>query len=287
MVELACRKPKELGYPHEQWTTDLLAGHIRQHAEAAGFPSLQRAGKSLVHDILAQQHLHPHRMRYYLHRRDPDFEHKKAMVLLVYHEVAMRQQRQPSGEAVPQTVTICVDEKPGCQALRNVAPDLPPRPGQPPSLARDYEYVRLGTLSLLTGLTLLTGHVHGLVRPRHRSAQFVELLQEIDRFYPAGWKLRIVCDNHSAHICKETKRYLGQQPGRFEFIFTPAHASWLNLVEDLFSKMSCSVLRGIRVDSKAEFAERVRQYGDSLNAQPVVFHWKYGLEATDDLRLRT
>ena len=150
-------------------------------------------------------------------------------------------------------------------------------------MACDYEYKRLGTLSLLTGLDLLSGHVHGLARPRHRSAEFVELLEEIKLFYPADRKVRIICDNHSAHVSKETQRYLGRHPGRFEFVFTPVHASWLNLIEVLFSKMSRSVLRGIRVDSTEEFSARIRQYWDSLNAQPVVFRWKYGIDDLEQL----
>ena len=306
VVDLACRKPTEVGYPHEQWTVDLLAKHVRSHAGEAGFASLSRAGKSLVHDILGQQEIQPHRIKYYLERRDPAFEEKKAMILMVYQEVALQQaqlkkreeERQAQvgreeqdeenvaglgGEGGPITVTVCVDEKPGCQALRNIAPDLPPQPGRYAATGRDYEYKRLGTMSLITGLDLLTGHVHGLIRGRHRSVEFIELLTALDTYYPAGWTIRVVCDNHSAHVSKETQRYLGKHAGRFSFVFTPVHGSWLNLVEVLFSKMSRSVLRGMRVNSKDEFAERIRHYWDLLNAQPVQFHWKYGLDDLDKL----
>jgi len=128
--------------------------------------------------------------------------------------------------------------------------------------------------------------VHGLVRLCHRRAEFVQVLEEIHGFYPADWKARIVCDRHSAHVAKETQRQFGQHPGRFEFVFTPVHASWLNLAEVLCRTISRSVLRGMRVDAPEECSAR-RQYWDSFNAPPAVLRWKYGLDgAADGLRPR-
>lgn len=82
----------------------------------------------------------------------------------------------------------------------------------------------------------------------------------------------------SAHISKETKRYLATVPNRFEFIFTPKHGSWLNLIEVFFSKLARTLLRGIRVDSKDELKERILAYLAELNETPVVFRWKYELD---------
>src|SRR5262249_2227100 len=120
----------------------------------------------------------------------------------------------------------------------------PPRPQTfRPSLAgmrpsRDHEYKRHGTVSLLAGIDLLTGQVHALVRDRHRSREFIEFLQLLDAAYPAHTAIKLILDNHSAHISKETKAWLADQPdGRFEFTFTPKHGSWLNLVEGFFSKL--------------------------------------------------
>jgi transposase len=277
VVELACRKPTELGYPHEQWTISLLARHVREHAVDAGHPTLARAGKSVIHGILSANELHPHRVQYHLAKRDPDFDLKKAVILSVYQEMTLQQARAADGSPLPQTVTVSVDEKPGVQVLRSKYPDLPPVPHQHqhPALGRDYEYVRLGTLSLLAGLDLSTGHVHGFVRERHRSAEFIELLQQIDAYYPEDQRIRIVCDNHSAHTAKETQAFLRTRPGRFEFVFTPVNASWLSLVENLFSKMVKSVLRGIRGDSKDELATRMLAYWDLVNETPAPPHWKY------------
>jgi transposase len=89
----------------------------------------------------------------------------------------------------------------------------------------------------------------------------------------------MVLDNHSAHISKETRAYLATVPNRFEFIFTPTHGSWLNLVETFFAKMAHSMLRRIRVSSKAELKKRIELYLDEVNQAPVVFRWKYGLDS--------
>ena len=126
---------------------------------------------------------------------------------------------------------VSYDEKPGIQAIATTAPDRPPAPGRHATFARDHEYKRHGTVSLLAGIDLLTGQVHALVKDRHRSHEFIEFLKLLDAAYPTHTAIKLILDNHSAHISKETKAWLADRPaGRFEFIFTPKHGSWLNLV---------------------------------------------------------
>ncbi len=111
---------------------------------------------------------------------------------------------------------------------------------------------------MLAGIDLLTGQIHALVKDRHRSREFIEFLKLLDAAYPSHTAIKLILDNHSAHISKETKAWLAEQPaGRFEFIFTPKHGSWLNLVEGFFSKLARSVLRHIRVASKQELKNRI------------------------------
>ena len=133
-------------------------------------------------------------------------------------------------------------------------------------------------VSLLGGIDLHTGEVHALVRDRHRSREFIEFLKILDEKYPDDWIIRIVLDNHSSHISKETKNYLKTKPNRFHFVFTPTHGSWLNLVESFFSKIARSFLRHIRVDSKMELVERIYQGIDEINKAPVVFRWRYKMD---------
>ena len=275
VVSLACQKPKELGYSHELWTTRLLAKHVRAHCLEAGHPALQRLGRGTVSKLLARQHLRPHKISYYLERRDSEFEAKMAQVLYVYKEVELMRESGKSG----MVAFLSYDEKPGIQAIGNTAPDLPPVPGKHPTIGRDHEYVRHGTVSLMAGIDLLTGQVHGQVVERHRSREFIEFLKIVDQAYPAGTTIRVVLDNHSAHISKETRAYLTTVPNRFEFIFTPKHGSWLNLIENFFAKMAKSMLRGIRVASKAELRERILKYLQEINEAPVVFRWRYGLDS--------
>jgi transposase len=173
---------------------------------------------------------------------------------------------------------VSYDEKPGIQAIATTAPDLPPVPGVHATFARDHEYKRYGTLSLLAGIDLLTGKVHALVRDRHRSKEFIEFLKLLDAAYPASTAIKLILDNHSAHISRETRDWLATLPaGRFDFTFTPKHGSWLNLVEGFFSKFARSVLRHIRVTSKHELKERIMAGIADVNRHPVIHTWSYKL----------
>jgi transposase len=283
LVALACRKAKDLGYPHELWTTRLLASHAREHAPQAGHACLANLAQGTVCKILDAQEVKPHKVRYYLERRDPDFKVKMAEVLCVYRKVEMlkkaataatKQHRQPSDKVA----IVSYDEKPGIQAIATTAPDLPPEPGLHATLAREFEYKRHGTVSLLAGIDLVTGKVHALVKDRHRSREFVEFLKLLDAAYPMHTAIRLILDNHSAHISKETRAWLATRPGRFEFTFTPKHGSWLNLIEGFFSKLARSVLRHIRVDSKQELKDRIMAAMDYFNQNSVVHTWSYKLK---------
>jgi len=279
LVSLACRKAKELGYPHELWTTRLLARHAREHGPAAGHECLANLVQGTVCKILDRHEVKPHKVRYYLERRDAEFEQKMAQVLCVYREVEVLRKAAAASKKPSKAVAIVsYDEKPGIQAIATTAPDLPPEPGVYATFTRDHEYKRHGTLSLLAGIDLLTGKVHALVKERHRSREFIELLKVLDAAYPAHTAIKLILDNHSAHISKETRAWLAEQPaGRFEFTFTPKHGSWLNLVEGFFSKLARSVLRHIRVASKQELKERILAAIDHFNQNPVVHTWSYKL----------
>jgi transposase len=279
LVSVACDKAKEHGYPHELWTTRLLARHAREHGPAAGHECLANLVQGTVCKILGQEEIKPHKVRYYLERRDADFEPKMAEVLCVYREVqVLKKAAAKSKKSRTPVAIISYDEKPGIQAIATTAPDLPPVPGTYATFSRDYEYKRHGTLSLLAGIDLLTGKVHALVRDRHRSREFIEFLKLLDAAYPAHTAIKLILDNHSAHISRETKTWLADRPaGRFEFTFTPKHGSWLNLVEGFFSKFARSVLRHIRVASKQELKDRIMAGIDDVNRYPVVHTWSYKL----------
>ena len=128
VVDLACRKAKELGYPHELWTTRLLARHAREHGPAEGHACLAKLAQGTLCKILNEQEIKPHKVRYYLERRDPEFKQKMAEVLCVYREVKLIRETAAAAKQKPSDAVAIVsyDEKPGIQAIATTAPDLPP-----------------------------------------------------------------------------------------------------------------------------------------------------------------
>jgi transposase len=279
VVSVACTKPKDQGLAAEVWSISALAKFVGEHAQQAGFARLARAGKSTVWRILDEHEIKPHKISYYLEKRDPEFDRKMQEVLMVYRDVYLYSEGAVH-DARPQPIyTVSVDEKPGVQAIGLTAPDLPPVPGKAVGIGRDYEYVRRGTVSILAGIDLHSGHIFANVEDRHRSSEFIALLRKLDEHYPPEGIIRVVLDNHSAHISKETLAYLGTRPGRFEYVHTPKHGSWLNLIECAFSKMARTFLRHIRVGSVDELKARILQGVAEFNAAPVVFRWnKFDLE---------
>jgi transposase len=208
-----------------------------------------------------------------------------ADVLCVYRQLellkatAAAANNKPGNKPSAPVAIISYDEKPGIQAIANKGPDLPPAPGAHATLAREFEYKRYGTVSLPAGIDLISGKVHALVRDRHRSCEFIEFLKLVDAAYPAETAIKLILDNHSAHLSKETKAWLAQQPAhRFAFTFTPTHGSWLNLIERFFSKLARSVLRHIHVASKQELKDRLMAAMNFFNQEPVVHTWTYKLD---------
>lgn len=273
VVSLACSKPKDHGLAAELWSISALAKFVREAAEAAGFARLSNAGKSTVWRILDENDIKPHKIRYYLEKRDPEFDRKMQEVLMVYRDVSLYTEGAVHDARPNPIYTVSVDEKPGVQAIGLTAPDLPPLPGKASAVGRDYEYVRHGTVSILAGIDLHSGHIFANVEERHRSVEFIALLKQLDEHYRPEAIIRVVLDNHSAHISKETVAYLGTRPGRFEYVHTPKHGSWLNLIECAFSKMARTFLRHIRVKSKDELKTRILKGIAEINASPVVFRW--------------
>ena len=282
IINIACQKPIDFGYAAETWTYAKLTSHINKTAEAAGYTRLSTIHKSTVNTILDEADIKPHKITYYCENRDPDFDSKMHNVLLVYKQLEM--QFDESGKPIISEDTpihvLSYDEKPGIQAIATTSDDLMPDEKHS-TINRDYEYKRLGTLSLLAAIDLQTGEAIPLVRDKHSSTEYIEFLKLLDDKYPKGDKIRIVLDNLKVHTSEATRKYLATVPRRFEFVFTPKHGSWLNMVEGFFSKMTRQMLRGIRVKSKEELTNRIYRYFAEINEEPIVFHWKYNLDDID------
>ena len=104
-------KAKDLGYPHELWTTRLLARHAREHGPAKGHACLADLAQGTVCKILGQDKVKPHKVRYYLEQRDPDFAEKMAEVLCVYRQVKILKKAAAAKKTA--VAIISYDEKPG------------------------------------------------------------------------------------------------------------------------------------------------------------------------------
>lgn len=129
---------------------------------------------------------------------------------------------------------------------------------------------------------MISGRIQYKIFEKHQSWEFIQFLKGLELIYPKE-KIKILMDNYKVHTSAETREYLETVPDKFEFIFTPKHASWLNIIESFFSKMARSLLRGIRVKSITELRERISQYIDQVNEKPVIFKWKYKIEERDEM----
>ena len=285
VINKACQKPKDFGYSAELWYPTSFTRFIRSIAVEEGHPRLEKVSESTLRRILNNAKVRPFKVTYYCEKRDPKFDEKMHDVLVIYKQVSMQFDEEGNLKPFEGTPvhTLSYDEKPGIQAIASKVEDRPPvaNTDKNSTVMRDYEYVRHGTLSLLAGIDLLSGEAIPLVSSTHKSSDFVNFLKKLDDKYPKGDKIRLILDNHSAHTSKETQEYLNTVPGRFEFVFTPTHGSWLNLVEGFFSKLTKQMLNGIRVSDETELEQRIYQYFEEVNKVPVPYHWSYKLDEID------
>ena len=285
VISKACQKPKDYGYSAEFWYPMSFRKFINSIAETEGHPRMATVAETTLRKILSNARIKPFQVSYYCERRDPEFDAKMHDVLVIYKQIEM--QFDKDGKLIPfekdAVHTLSYDEKPGIQAIATTGEDRPPIPNTDKSSGyqRDYEYVRLGTLSLLAAIDLLSGEAIPLVSETHKSSDFVTFLKKLDEKYPKSDMIRIILDNHSAHTSKETQEYLNTVSGRFEFVFTPKHGSWLNMIEGFFSKMTKQMLGGIRVESKKELEDRIYRYFDEINKEPVPYKWTYKMDTID------
>lgn len=170
-----------------------------------------------------------------------------------------------------KAVVLCVDEKSQTQALERTQPILPMRPGIPERQSWDYE--RHGTLSLFAAYDIATGHVYGKSRNRHRSEEFLKFLKEIDEHWPDdGRDLHVIMDNYATHKTDKIRRWFERHP-RFQVHFTPTGASWINLVERFFAKITTEAIRRGSFKSTVQLRKAMDHYIEVHNSDPKPFKW--------------
>ena len=203
--------------------------------------------------------LRPHRVRIWLHSPDPDFASKVNVICDLY--------LNPPKDAV----VLCVDEKTGMQARA----DLNPIHVSPTKeVRREFEYVRNGTQTLIAAFDTRTGEVFG--RCWRRTARGVErFLEALAKKYPEG-DVYIVWDNLNVHSGPAINAFNARHGGRFRFVHTPLHASWMNQIEIWFSILQRRVLRHGSFSSKADLEAAVMSFIHGWNTvERRPFRWRF------------
>ena len=241
----ACQQPDE----QTRWS-------VRTLAAEPGLPS------STVHAMLVAAQLQPHRIRTFTFSPDPDFEAKLLDIVGLY--------LNPPENAL----VLCVDEKPGIQALDRTQPLLPLRAKK--ARAWTNEYVRHGTQTLLAELEIATGKVVAHVRDRRTTVDFLSFMNDVVKAYPLG-ELHVVLDNLNIHKNEAAKHWLLQHP-RVHFHYTATHASWMNMIECFFSILTKQALAHSVQRSKKDLKDLLLRYLNKYSQNPTPFTWTKGPE---------
>jgi transposase len=241
----ACQQPESQG----RWSVRTLAREV-------GLPH------STVHTILNASDLQLHRIRTFTFSPDPEFQAKLLDIVALY--------LNPPENAL----VLCVDEKPGIQALDRTQPLLPLRAKEPRAWTN--EYVRHGTQTLIAALEIGTGNVVAHIRNRRTSVNFLRFMNDVVRAYPDR-DLHVVADNLNIHKNEAARRWLARHP-QVQFHYTPTHASWVNLIECFFSILSKQGLAHSVQRSKQELKDLIVRFLTSYNATCSPFTWTKGPE---------
>lgn len=258
VVKIACDKPGEYDVPcRDRWTHEAIADVVEQET---GY----RLSSSEIGRTLRCKDFRPHRVQQWLHSPDPEFQPKVKRICGLYL-------------APPKDATVlCVDEKTSIQALEHKYPLTLPQPGKPGR--QEFEYIRHGTRSLLAAFDIKTGRVIGRCRKRRTAANLVSFMEELARRYPTG-DVYIVWDNLNIHYDGRDDRWTRfnqRHGGRFHFVYTPLHASWINQIEIWFSILQRRVLRHGSFSSVAELTMRIMAFITQWNRYEChPFRWTF------------
>ena len=239
VVQLACDRPGDVAVPFRNaWTVGALRDAL---AAQTGW----QLSMTEVRRTLTAEDLRPHRVRPWLHSPDPDFRRKVRVICALY------------AAPPPGATVVCVDEKTGMQALDRLHPGRPAARGRAGRF--EFEYRRRGTRVLLAALDVRTGRVFARCVRRRRAVDLGRFLTGLARHYPTG-PVYVVWDNLNIHAAARWAAFNAAEGGRFHFVYTPKHASWVNQVECWFSILQRRVLRHGSFATADELAARVRAF---------------------------
>ncbi len=225
---------------------------LRSMARATGY------APSTIHRIWRAFGLQPHRVETFKLSSDPFFVEKVRDIVGLYLAPPER------------ALVLCVDEKSQIQALDRTQPLLPMRPGQ--AERRTHDYKRHGTLSLFAALDIATGKIIGKCYKRHRSAEFLKFLREVDANIPDDLDVHLVMDNYATHKTQAIRNWLAKRP-HWQVHFTPTSTSWINQVERFFAELTQNLLRRGVHCSTQDLECAIDNYINNVNDDPKPFRW--------------
>jgi transposase len=256
IVALACSRPdNDIAPFRDVWTHQVLADALFAKSGA-------KVSRSSVQRVLSAKGLRPHRVRPWLHSPDPEFKSKVSRICALY--------QNPPEDAL----IICFDEKP----MQILSRRYPTHSSRDASVRRAFEYVRHGTRSLLGAFDVRTGNVTAQIVERRDAAAILRFLEVIARLYPDR-RIIVIWDNLNIHkegTDNRWSRFNARHGGRFEFVYTPIHASWVNQIEIWFSILQRRILRYGSFDDARELEVAVMgfiQFWNRYEARP--FRWKF------------
>lgn len=245
VVKLACQRPEGSKAPFRQvWTLGSLREALREETGSD-------LSRSEIQRILHAEHLRPHRLRMWLHSPDPEFQSKVQRICKLYLE-------PPEGATV-----LCVDEKSGIQALERSYPTQSPRGGEPGRF--EFEYRRHGTRTLLAAFETRTGRVLGHCGAQRRESDLLAFMEAVAERYPTG-PVYVIWDNLNIHHGHRWETFNQRHGSRFNFVYTPVHASWVNQVEIWFGVLQRRVLRYASFSCLEELEAALLGFLDHWNA---------------------
>jgi transposase len=256
LVKLACSRPPQTKTPFRQvWTADALRVELERTTRF-------KLSTSEVRRTLRDEEIRPHRMRVWLHSPDPEFAPKVRRICDLYRAT-------PASDEI----VLCVDEKTGMQALQRKHPSRSPGGGQPGRY--EFEYIRRGTRTLIAAFNPHTGEVFGRCSRRRKAADLLRFMEAVAQRYPRR-QVTIIWDNLNIHSGAQWEAFNRRHHGRFRFVYTPIHASWVNQVEIWFSILARRVLRYGSFASATELSNAVRAFISHWNRHEAhPFRWTF------------
>jgi hypothetical protein len=135
---------------------------------------------------------------------------------------------------------VCFDERP-CQLLGDVLVPIPMEPGRVER--QDYHYKRNGTCVVLMAVEPLAGYRMAKVTEQKTKKDYAEFMKQVAAHYSYAEKIILVQDNLNTHnpssfyeVWDAPEAFALSQ--RFEMVYTPKKASWLNMAEIELSALS-------------------------------------------------